>query len=192
MNIDRNAVVCALKAKEARDLFRKLGHRTITVDAIARLITQSKYRISEEDEKRAFHILNRAVSEGYIEESEKGFQKTQKGRQLSAASLMKRMDRKTADDMVSGIIERASRYNDEFPDNPDSLSSVTVFGSYCTTAPDLGDIDIIVRVERKPTYIEGEGIADYIEAIGKFCEKHGPANTCLSHVDELLFNINHI
>lgn len=73
------------------------------------------------------------------------------GNALALASFGKPISRKTADRLVSGLLERARTYNAD-PDKPLFINALRVFGTYLS--PDintLGDVDIELTYGRRIT-----------------------------------------
>jgi hypothetical protein len=74
---------------------------------------------------------------------------TKHGGQLANLHLIKRIDRKEAEAMIAGFLERVKAVNS----NPELLldvGKVVAFGSFAAGADDLGDIDLAIEYRRRP------------------------------------------
>jgi hypothetical protein len=81
------------------------------------------------------------------------------------ASFGKPISRKTADRLVSGLLERTQAYNAD-PDKPMFIDSLRVFGSYLSPEIDpIGDVDVELTYGRRIT--DRNALANYTRASGR-------------------------
>lgn len=97
---------------------------------------------------------------------------TDTGMSLRAASATRRFKRERADKAVARLLEVVAEINAD-PIYMHDVASVAVFGSYLTTEPDLGDVD--VAVELRARWQRGSRAdSDYQRRKRKFEKKHPP------------------
>lgn len=90
---------------------------------------------------------------------------TIQGNVLAMASFGKPISRKTADRLVSGLLERAQTYNAD-PDKPLFITTLRVYGSYLSPEIDpIGDIDIELTYGRRIT--DQKAMSEYTRASGR-------------------------
>ncbi len=83
-----------------------------------------------------------------------------------AAKKVLNISRKTADRIVSEVIERAKEINaSPYPKFMYFVKKIAVFGSYLTDKEKLGDVDIAVLLERKEECERGNWEDDADECI---------------------------
>jgi predicted nucleotidyltransferase len=83
-----------------------------------------------------------------------------------AAKKVLNISRKTADRIVSEVVERAKEINaSPYPKFMHFVKKIAVFGSYLTDKEKLGDVDIAVLLERKEECERGNWEDDADECI---------------------------
>jgi hypothetical protein len=97
------------------------------------------------DEKSAMALASELVAQGYVEEAQNGVYKfTDKAGELVRASAASKVSRKTAEDALTGLLERVNQYNLD-SDKIFTIEMVVVFGSFLGTKDKLGDLDVAVK-----------------------------------------------
>lgn len=83
-----------------------------------------------------------------------------------AAKKTLNISRKTADRIVSEVVERAKEINaSPYPKFMHFVKKIAVFGSYLTDKEKLGDVDIAVLFERREEFESGDSEKDGLECI---------------------------
>ena len=144
MKIDIRQMIAGQPIRKIRDLMRFARGFEINAEQIA--------------EKVGVDVTDRLVSEGLIEPSatvpDKRGHKIQfycvttAGTRLAATRLNRRIRRHTAERIVDAFLERVVAVNDD-TDLLLTVVEVDAFGSFITDAPDLGDVDLAIRLEHK-------------------------------------------
>jgi predicted nucleotidyltransferase len=103
-------------------------------------------------------ITNNLVAHGLIEAvARQGrFEASSLGSRLINLRLLPRIDRAKAERMLAALLERVREVNAR-TELLYRVKRVHVFGSFITDAPDLGDIDLALELERKQAEIEHAG-----------------------------------
>lgn len=79
------------------------------------------------------------------------FEATDKGRRVACTRFTKRMKRKTIDNLLKTVLERAKK-TAELDLLTFEVSKIWVFGSYLDkTAKDFGDLDLVIEARKKST-----------------------------------------
>lgn len=122
-------------------------------------------------------LFDYLLAEGYIEravsppghsvpdDGEVRYTTTMKGQALVIKRLAPRINRAKAEVLLKGVLERVASINAD-PELMHWVTEVRVFGSYLTDSDDLGDLDLALSYQQRPT---GE---DFIDAIKAFVAKH--------------------
>lgn len=92
-------------------------------------------------------VLGRLIVEGYVELNADGSLRPL-GRlsQLAAAKVSAGLNRADADRLLQRVIFKAAQVNGASDRYPFRITCVAVFGSYLTSKPVLGDLDIAVQL----------------------------------------------
>jgi len=174
MRVAKTDTVAGLPAELARAIVRKFRGREMVAEVVAALIEDTGFKHEA--------VLAGLEAAGYMEkvrvdnDGDVWWDTTIQGNALAMASFGKPISRKTADRLVSGLLERARTYNAD-PDKPLFINALRVFGSYLS--PDintLGDVDIELTYGRRIT--DQKTLSDYTRASGR------PFNT---YMDRLLW-----
>jgi hypothetical protein len=118
-------------------------------------------------------LFDHLLADGYIErivETNGGdveHRTTIKGQALLMTRLAPRINRAKAEALLKGVLERVAAINAD-PELMHWVTEVRVFGSYLTDSDDLGDLDLALSYELRPT---GDD-KDFLEAIRAFVAKH--------------------
>lgn len=142
MQVDSAAeAVAGIAYRQLRDFLKERGQYVMTAQL------GEAFGLPAGDDQKLMEAL---IAAGYLEEADElgGHPVSQKGRQLARAKFLKRMTRAQAAELLEGILARAREINSR-PELTHYVSELHVFGSYLTDAPDLGDLDLIVKLERK-------------------------------------------
>ena len=147
MRITSADTIAGQPALAIRELFKKTKMYGGTLSDIANQL--------HVDQKTAQEIFDTLYAEGYIEPVEtthnadknnRYWKTTLNGNSLAIATARKPITRKTAECLLNAFLERVKAIND-CPDYAYYVKQVVIFGSYLTDSPNLGDIDLAIRVE---------------------------------------------
>ncbi len=105
-----------------------------------------------------------------------------KGNALRMAGLVSRMSRAKAEKLLKGVLDRVAEIN-ERADLLHWVTEVRVFGSYLTETDDLGDLDLAIKLERRP--VKGTGSHPWADACLEMARRSG--KTFSNFVDELQY-----
>ncbi|WP_316399331.1 hypothetical protein [Bradyrhizobium sp. 33ap4] len=100
---------------------------------------------------------------------------TDEGHATGMKFLVPRMNRAAAAALLKEVLARAERINSD-GELLHHVTEVRVFGSYLTDRDDLGDLDVAIKMERKP--IEG----DWVKAAQALADKSGRNLTFLERL----------
>jgi hypothetical protein len=113
-------------------------------------------------------LFDHLLAEGYIEpKGNDGHRTTLKGNAMSMTRLVQRINRAKAEALLKGVLERVASINAD-PELLHWVTEVRVFGSYLTDSDDLGDLDLALSYQLRPT---GDD-KDFLDAISAFAVKH--------------------
>ena len=96
------------------------------------------------DETSALALALELVAQGYVEAQRSEYKFTEKAGELVRASAASRVSRKTAEDALTGLLERVMQYNLD-ANKIFTILTVVVFGSFLSTKDKLGDLDVAVK-----------------------------------------------
>lgn len=144
MRISRDQVICRVPAFDLRAAFKQLSGGW-SPSTLGNLLGVAPSEVEP--------ILADLLEAGFVEpdfeiEGDQRFRLTIKGGALAAASALKPITRRRADELVEGIIQRAQEINADKGELY-RIAHLWAFGSYVTNAETLGDVDIAVELERK-------------------------------------------
>ncbi|PTT68654.1 hypothetical protein [Arthrobacter sp. HMWF013] len=163
MRVAKSDVIAGLPAELARAIVRRFRGREMAAEAVADLLegTGAEPRV----------VLAQLEAAGYLEKvqvdhrGDTWWDTTVQGNALAMASFGKPISRKTANRLVSELLERARAYNAD-PVKPLFLNSLRVFGSYLNPEIDpLGDVDIELTYGRRIT--DPKVVSAYARASGR-------------------------
>lgn len=163
MRVAKSDVIAGLPAELARAIVRRFRGREMAAEAVADLLegTGAEPRV----------VLAQLKAAGYLEKvqvdhrGDTWWDTTVQGNALAMASFGKPISRKTANRLVSELLERARAYNAD-PVKPLFLNSLRVFGSYLNPEIDpLGDVDIELTYGRRIT--DPKVVSAYARASGR-------------------------
>ena len=113
-------------------------------------------------------LFDYLLAEGYIEPKGSDHHRTTiKGQALRMTRLTPRVNRAKAEALLKGVLERVAAINADH-ELMHWVTEVRVFGSYLTDSDDLGDLDIALSYQLRPTGDE----KDFLDAIRAFAAKH--------------------
>jgi hypothetical protein len=143
VRIARDTIIAGHPAFTIRDLLRTRDHFNAA-------IVEHVLRISEQQAQAVLQVL---IQEEYLEPAEAAYGKnlwslTIKGCALCGAKAGKPITRKTADRLVGEFLQRVEDVN-ACTVYAYRVARATVFGSYLSDRPDLGDIDLAVELTPK-------------------------------------------
>jgi hypothetical protein len=95
---------------------------------------------------------------------------TMKGQALLITTLAPRINRAKAEALLKGVLERVAAINAD-PELMHWVTEVRVFGSYLTDSDDLGDLDLALSYQRRPT--KKDDLKGFTDAIKAFVARHG-------------------
>lgn len=152
MRVSPTDKIADVSVRAIRDYFRKCGYVS-GIDALASGLSISGQAAS------ALH--QQLVADGYIARDEAsddgGFNLTVKGNALSIAKFLKPISRSRGTELVNELIERAKSVNQN-GELTHVVQEIIGFGSYIKDTPDLGDLDLIIKLAPRP------GIGDFVNA----------------------------
>ena len=145
MKIDLTREVGGVPLRRVRDLLRWTGN--------GRFSRRTAAIFLKCDEEQATKVLQALAVEGFVEEKEPGeYDPTDAGTRLSASTAWKRFPREKAEPSLARIIANAEAINAD-DDYMYFVDELRVFGSYLDPGQhDLGDIDVAVKLGRRPQY----------------------------------------
>lgn len=146
MNIDSKSTVCGLPALELRKLLLSIKSLSFDLKIIGNKLKSNS--------KKAQVIIDNLLVSGYIEKDMERKAKIQryiitlKGSAFALASAAKPYKRVTVDKAYKAFRERVDEINssDLFLHE---VTKVTIFGSYLSNSNYLGDLDLVVEIDRK-------------------------------------------
>ncbi|BCW77922.1 hypothetical protein [Arthrobacter sp. NicSoilB11] len=163
MRVAKSDVIAGLPADLARAIVRRFRGREMTDVGVADLLDGTGHQPGT--------VLAQLEAAGYMERVETDaagdiwWDTTIQGNALAMASFGKPISRKTADRLVSELLERARAYNAD-PAKPLFIDTLRVFGSYLNPQIDpLGDVDLELTYGRRIT--DPTLVAAYAKASGR-------------------------
>lgn len=149
MKIDLKRSISGQTLRVIRDLFRR--YERYPVDATAAFL-----KIPESD---AATLLDELVIAGFLERDDEAsarwkepiYQLTDAGIGLRNTSALKRIPRAKADQIVAQLVRCAEEINSDGR-YVYYVEQISAFGSYIGEGPDLGDIDVAIAIELRPTH----------------------------------------
>lgn len=163
MRVSKTDSIAGLPAGLARAIARKFRGREGVAEVAADLLDGTGFELGA--------VVAGLEAAGYLEkvrvdnDGDVWWDTTIQGNALAMASFGKPISRKTADRLVTGLLERARDYNAD-PGNPTFINTLRVFGSYLNPEIDpLGDVDIELTYGRRIT--DQKALADYTRASGR-------------------------
>lgn len=170
MRIDWSQRVGGTEPLEIRNLIARAtskGREPLDLDGIATALagfkSGSHRYVFREDKSlqmsRAEHLLGIMAASGLIRiakiayskeatEHDYSFSLTSTGRGLYAADKRKRMSRTQADKLVEQVLEAARNINAD-PSQHFDIAQLSLYGSYLSDTPDLGDLDVAFEMKRR-------------------------------------------
>ena len=152
MRISSEDIIGGYPIKSIRDFLRKRGEWSISAELLS-----DYFKINQRDAGKLFRCL---LKEGFLEvdcESTNGSRViaaiSDKGLRLRSARLLKPFSREQGEKLLSEFLERVREVNSS-DDFLEEITKVSVFGSYLTDAPDLGDLDLCVETKIKDKFID--------------------------------------
>lgn len=165
LRLTRGVPVGGIDPELARELAR-LARRARTVEEVAfrMRLTPCECRSALIGLRDAGYMVERRDRDGVVE-----WQTTIAGNALAMASFAKPITRARADATLTGLLERAAKYNID-DTKPYVITQLIVFGSYCD--PDvaqLGDLDIAIKFLPRggPEWEEPQAMIDYGSRSGR-------------------------
>ncbi|MBO0759184.1 MAG: hypothetical protein J2P54_25365 [Bradyrhizobiaceae bacterium] len=156
MKIDKTETIGGKPLKYARDLLRKANQGPA-----------SGFPAKFFDPPEVFEeMLKRGWIEQKADKLGTWYEVTELGNAIANVRLVKRIDRTTANKLVADLLDRVDGINAD-EGCLYRITEIRAFGSYITDSDDLGDIDLILRIESK---FEGKAFSD---ACLKYAEKSG-------------------
>jgi hypothetical protein len=163
MRVAKSDVIAGLPADLARAVVRRFRGGEMVAEAVADLLKDSGLEPAS--------VLARLEASGYVEKiqvdhhGDTWWDTTIQGNALAMASFGKPISRKTADRLVSDLLERARTYNAD-QGKPLFINTLRVFGSYLNPDIDpLGDVDIELTYGRRIT--DPKVLSAYARASGR-------------------------
>jgi predicted nucleotidyltransferase len=131
-------------------------------------------------------LIDQLLMDGMVElrqgDDRPRYKTTTKGNALALTDFVPRMNRPKAEKLLTGVLERVAAINSR-DDLLHWVAEVRVFGSYLTDTADLGDVDLAIKLERRPAGETG-GYA-WAEACLEMARRSGKKFG--SYLDELTY-----
>jgi hypothetical protein len=131
-------------------------------------------------------LIDQLLKDGMVERCKDGdgrtYKTTTKGNALALTDFVPRMNRAKAERLLSGVLERVAGIN-ACADLLHWVTEVRVFGSYLTDTDDLGDLDLAIKLERRP--VKKTGSYPWAKACVEMARRSG--KTFSSYLDELAY-----
>jgi hypothetical protein len=162
MRVSKTDFIAELPAELARAIVRKFGGREMVAESVADLLEGTEFELDA-----VFAGLEAAgyMEKARVDNGEVWWDTTVQGNALAMANFGKPISRRTADRLVSGLLERALAYNAD-PDKPMFINTLRVFGSYLSLDIDpIGDVDIELTFGRRIT--DQKVLSNYTRASGR-------------------------
>jgi hypothetical protein len=163
MRVSKNDAIAGLPAELARAIVRKFRGRQMVAEAVADLLEGTGFELEA--------VLAGLEAAGYMKkvrvdnDGDVWWDTTIQGNALAMASFGKPISRKTADRLVSELLERARDYNAD-QGKPMFINTLRVFGSYLSPEIDpIGDVDIELTYGRRIT--DQKALSNYTRASGR-------------------------
>ncbi len=146
MNVQKDDLICGLKAIKLRDFLKKY----ISIYTPIHSYTMSKYFNFSEDKSNK--ILENLSEQGYLDRKSNNsgisYSLNTNGNALANTSFSKRIGRAKVEQFTSDIIDRASYINKSKDIFMMKINKIYLFGSCLDKSiDDYGDIDLIVDIE---------------------------------------------
>lgn len=160
MYLDKNSLFFGYPASLVRKVFRKIGGDDVNARFFSHHMGIHK--------AQANMLIQNLIKEGYLEpktrNNQDGFVATTiKGNSLAMASFAAPITKRTADQKIDELIERAKIVNTS-SDYLYKVTRIAVFGSYLTNKDRINDIDVDVLLEPKyPKEIQRENERAFTE-----------------------------
>jgi hypothetical protein len=155
-------------------------------EGLNNLANASGARLIPDQTAAAQALIDQLLKDGMVERREDSdrptYKTTRKNNALALTDFVPRMNRAKAEKLLSGVLERVAAINTR-ADLLHWVTEVRVFGSYLTDIDDLGDLDLAIKLERRPVE-EGRRYA-WIEACLEMARRSG--KTFGSYLDELTY-----
>lgn len=158
VKFDKNEIVAGQRLLRIRDMLQSVGSGGCALGSVAHDLDISY--------QRADAVIDELLSRGWLEPWKPNgrtvqpgfFSVTDAGRRLALFRAVPRVNREKADRLLAEFLKRCEEI-----DRRDELGwyvrQVRLFGSYLTTAEDLGDIDLHVELVQRP--VEGRKPVEY-------------------------------
>ncbi len=166
MRLAKTDIIAGLEAPVVRDVMRRLRHRGNLYDLRSRLP-------SGVDAAAAADLLVKAglLQPDHPRGGDSWWKTTTEGNALAMASFGKPITRATAEQLLTGLIDRAATWNTN-QGRLISIEQLVVFGSYLDpTAERLGDLDIAATLTHWPQHADPKDwnrrCEDHLEASGR-------------------------
>lgn len=147
MRLRPDEKIAGRPALYVRELLRRLRRDSWTVKEAARLL-----EISEGEARRLVYAL-RAL--GYVEVIRRQrpgtWQNTMAGNALANASAAGPISRAEASRQLEGFLVRVAEVNAD-DSLPHRVGKVVIFGSYLSGQERIGDLDLAIRLDRRPQF----------------------------------------
>jgi hypothetical protein len=166
MILRRDQNIAGRPAADIRKLLREMVHQRAACSYV-----RDALGCSIEEAKRLVSALQ---EDGFLAragewEREQLYETTVKGNQLASANL-RPISRATGEKTLQGFMQRVHAVNAD-PDYLETITGVIVFGSFISPRPKLGDVDVGIRLERKP--MDDGLFMQLAEAWRKLAEERG-------------------
>jgi hypothetical protein len=125
-------------------------------------------------------LIKNGIVELYASSSkEAAYTTTMAGNAMRMTGFVPRINRAKAEKLLDSVLERVAAINAR-PDLLHWVTDVRVFGSYLTDSDDLGDLDVAVKLERRP--VKNTGDHPWVQAC--LAMTRGSGKTFRNYLDE--------
>ena len=142
MKINKDDILFGFPILEIRKLLKKGIDSSYSTELLKQVLNIK--------ESTAQHLINNLLQGEFIRKDRvhngtQYYENEMKGNALAMASAAKPIKRKTAEEKLSGFLERVEVVNND-PYYLYKIEKVEVFGSFLTDKPEVNDIDLIVHI----------------------------------------------
>jgi hypothetical protein len=141
MKVERNSLIAGRPIRKVRDFLRWASTGCFRREGVVA-------QLGEPDATDDLIAAGLIQEDGTQRDGVPRFEVTAAGVRLASTNLVPRITRAKADAILDGFMQRVAEVNAS-SELISRVAEIYVFGSYITDAPEVGDIDLSVKLERK-------------------------------------------
>jgi hypothetical protein len=141
MKVERNSLIAGRPIRKVRDFLRWANTGCFRREGVVA-------QLGEPDATDDLIAAGLIQEDGTQRDGVPRFEVTAAGVRLASTNLVPRITRAKADAVMEGFMQRVAEVNAS-SEVISRVAEVYIFGSYITDAPEVGDIDLSVKLERK-------------------------------------------